>query len=74
MINIIYEATLLGAIIVTVAGVIFESRLPDFGGDPYDERIAEGYVGILVRARGTSAEEVLKRCGAIDIVRSGASQ
>ena len=71
MINILYEATLLGAIVVTVAGVIFESRLPDFGGDPYDARISEGHIGILVRRHGASAEQVLTRCGAIDIVRSG---
>jgi hypothetical protein len=68
MINVLYEATLLGAIVVTVGGVIFESRLPDFSGDPYDTRISEGYIGVLVRRRGERAQEVLRRCGAIDIV------
>lgn len=70
MINVLYEATLLGAIVVTVAGVIFESRLPDFSGDPYDPRISEGYIGVLVRRRGEHAEEVLRRCGAVDVLCS----
>src|SRR5437879_11202051 len=29
MINVLYEGTLLGAIVFTVAGIVFESRLPD---------------------------------------------
>lgn len=75
MINVLYEATLLGAIVVTVAGVVFESRLPDFSGDPYDSRISEGFVGVLVRrlngrASGR-AEEVLRQHGAVDIVLKG---
>src|ERR671936_2380772 len=69
MINVLYEGTLLGAIVFTVAGVIFESRLPDFSGDPYDPRISEGYVGVLVRRSGTdTAERVLRQCGAIDVI------
>ena len=30
MLIVLFEATLLGAIVLTVAGVLFESRLPDF--------------------------------------------
>jgi hypothetical protein len=71
MINVLYEATLLGAIVLTVVGVIFESRLPDFGGDPYDVRITEGYVGVLVKRRGARAEELLRRSGAVDVVPKG---
>ncbi len=73
MINVLYEATLLGAIVVTVAGVVFESRLPDFTGDPYDPRISEGYVGVLIRRPQHGAEDLLREHGAIDIVvkRSG---
>src|SRR5204863_865353 len=57
MINVLYEGTLLGAIVFTVAGVVFESRLPDFSGDPYDPRISEGCVGVLVtRLAGRSLE------------------
>src|ERR687886_1137310 len=47
MINVIYEGTMLGAIVATVAGVLFESRLPDLGDAPYDPRISEGYLGVL---------------------------
>ena len=71
MINVLYEATLLGAIVLTVAGVIFESRLPDFSGDPFDARISEGYIGVLVRRSGTRAEDVLRRFGAVDVVSKG---
>src|SRR4051794_25654700 len=55
MINILYEATLLGAIVLTVLGVIFESRLPDFSGDPYDPRISEGFIGVLVSRQDSAA-------------------
>jgi hypothetical protein len=68
MINVLYEATLLGSIVVTVAGVIFESRLPDFSGDVYDPRIAEGYIGVLVRRPSADAEQLLKQHGAVDVV------
>jgi Protein of unknown function (DUF3341) len=71
MINVLYEGTLLGALIFTVAGVIFESRLPDLGGTPYDPRISEGYLGVVVRAadaRVAQAAELLRRAGAEDVV------
>jgi len=72
MINVMYEGTLLGAIVVTVVGVVFESRLPDFTGDPYDPRISEGFVGVLVTRLSdrseAAAESVLRGAGAIDIV------
>jgi Alternative complex III, ActD subunit len=69
IINVLYEATLLGAIVVTVAGVVFESRLPDLSGDPYDARISEGFIGVLVRREARRAEEVLRACGAIDVIQ-----
>jgi hypothetical protein len=68
MINVLYEATLLGAIVLTVAGVVFESRLPDFGGDPYDTRISEGFIGVLVRRPRDRAVELLRQAGAVDVV------
>jgi hypothetical protein len=71
MINVLYEATLLGAIVLTVAGVVFESRLPDFGRDPYDARISEGFIGVLVRPNARvdgGAEQLLRRHGAVDVV------
>src|ERR687885_3014480 len=38
MINVLFEGTMLGALVLTVVGVIFESRLPDLGETPYDPR------------------------------------
>jgi ActD protein len=75
MINIIYEGTLLGAIILTVAGVVFESRLPDFSGDPYDPRISEGFIGVLVSRQDSAAlgraTQLLKEAGAVDVLEKG---
>jgi len=71
MINIIYEGTMLGAILFTVFGIIFESRLPYFGNAPYDPRISEGYLGVLVtKAEGRldQAEKAFRDAGAVDIV------
>jgi hypothetical protein len=72
MINVLYEATLLGAIVLTVLGVVFESRLPDFSGEPHDARIGEGLIGVLVRRLGDGAVEraiqALRQAGALDIV------
>ncbi|MSQ23233.1 MAG: DUF3341 domain-containing protein [Chloroflexi bacterium] len=71
MINVMYEGTMLGAIMFTVAGIIFESRLPYLTGTPYDPRISEGYLGVLVtRASGRlpEAERALRDAGAVDIV------
>ncbi len=71
MINVMYEGTMLGAIMFTVAGIIFESRLPYLMGTPYDERISEGYLGVLVTrtdGRASEAEQALRNAGAIDII------
>jgi hypothetical protein len=71
MINVMYEGTLLGAIILTVAGVLLESGLPAAANTPYDPRITEGYLGVLVTTPAPKlddAERVLRRAGAVDIV------
>ena len=70
MINVLYEGTLLGAIIATVLGVVFEARLPDLEPAPYHPRITEGYIGVLVQAgaRRDDAERALRNAGAGDIV------
>src|SRR6266550_6576108 len=71
MINVMYEGTMLGAIMFTVAGIIFESRLPHLTGTPYDDRISEGLIGVLVTrtdGRLPDAEQALRAAGAIDIV------
>lgn len=72
MLNVMYEGTMLGAIIFTVLGILFESRLPWFGPAPYDPRISEGYIGVLVAAesgRLPDAERALRQAGAADIIR-----
>ncbi len=70
MLIIMYEGTMLGAILSTVIGVIFESRLPRFDLGVYDTRITEGYIGVLVACteeQTGSAEQLLRETGADDV-------
>ena len=74
---ILYEGTMLGAIIFTVIGIIFESRLPRLFMGAYDTRITEGYIGVVVTVdadRIEKAEKVLKQFGAEDINRGWESE
>lgn len=74
MINVMYEGTMLGAIIFTVLGILFESRLPWFGPAPYDPRISEGYIGVLVGSAPEQldrAESALREAGPVDVIRQG---
>jgi len=69
---IIYEGTMLGAIIFTVIGILIESRLPRLFMGAYDERITEGYIGVTVTTseeRVGGAEDVLHASGAEDVKR-----
>ena len=69
---IMYEGTMLGAIIFTVIGIIIESRLPRLFMGAYDTRITEGYIGLTVTTdaeRVGKAEEILTGAGAEDIKR-----
>lgn len=69
---IMYEGTMLGAIVFTVIGIILESRLPRLFMGAYDTRITEGYIGVTVTTepeRIARAEEVLQSAGAEDITR-----
>lgn len=71
MIVIMYEGTLLAAVIFTVIGMIFESRLPRMGSNLSDPRIMSGYIGLLVDAPAEKADEVaaaLRRAGAEDTI------
>ena len=43
---ILFEGLMLGAIIFTLLGFLFEARLPGVGRLPYDRRISDGYLGI----------------------------
>jgi hypothetical protein len=65
---VIYGGTLLGAIVVTILGVLVESRLPDLGASPYDPRIAEGYLGVAITSPRDDAEQLLRKAGAMDVV------
>ncbi len=70
MLIIMYEGMMLGAILATVIGVIFESRLPRFDLGVYDTRITEGYLGVLVASpeeRLGYTEQLLRETGAEDI-------
>ena len=67
-----YEGTMLGAILFTVLGIIFESRLPNLKQGLYDTRITEGYIGVLVNAEETQHDQVanvLNQAGAVDVKR-----
>jgi hypothetical protein len=67
---IMYEGTMLGALVFTVLGVLFESRLPKRKVGLYDARITEGYLGILVSCpedRVSRAEKLMKDAGAEDV-------
>ena len=72
MLIIMYEGTMLGAILFTVAGVIFESRLPRFSLGVYDTRITEGHIGLLVACpdeREGYTEQLLREAGAAEVKR-----
>ena len=67
-----YEGTMLGAILFTVLGIIFESRLPRLRLGLYDERITEGYIGVSVECEEEQldrVEQVLTQAGAVDVKR-----
>ena len=69
---IMYEGTMLGAILFTIVGIIFESRLPRIFMGAYDTRITEGYIGVTVTTNEdkiSKAEDVLRQAGAEEIKR-----
>jgi hypothetical protein len=70
---VLYGGTLLGAIVVTILGVLAESRLPNLATAPYDPRIAEGYLGVAVTSPKDDAERLLRAAGAVDVVSEKAS-
>ena len=70
MFIIMYEGTLLAAVLFTVIGVLFESRLPRLGG-LYDPRITQGYIGILAFPEENLADRTaaaLRQAGAEDAI------
>ena len=70
-----YEGTMLGAILFTVLGIIFESRLPRPRMGLYDDRITQGYIGVLVtcdEGQVEGVERALAQAGAADVKRGEA--
>ena len=67
-----YEGTMLGAILFTVLGIIFESRLPRLRMGLYDDRITEGHIGVIVECEEEQlgqVEQALTQAGAVDVKR-----
>ena len=67
-----YESTMLTAIIFTIIGIVFESRLPSFKQGLYDTRITEGYIGVLANVEEeqlTQVSALFTQAGAVDVVR-----
>jgi hypothetical protein len=63
---------MLGAILFTVLGILFESRLPTPNKGLYDDRITEGCIGVLVTCEEDQRDKVehaLTQAGAIDVKR-----
>jgi hypothetical protein len=74
MLVIMYEGTMLGALIFTVLGVLFESRLPSAGPRVYDTRITEGYIGVVVSGtqdQVESAARIMNSAGADGLKMDG---
>ncbi len=70
MLVITYELTMLFAVLSTVGGIIFESRLPNFKKKAYDTRVTEGYIGVVLdtdQTRLQEAEKILRDNGAVDV-------
>ena len=70
MLVILYEMTMLSAVIATVIGIIIESRLPNVKPGAYDPRITEGLIGVVVTSdddMADKASETLTNAGALEI-------
>ncbi|MSQ11914.1 MAG: DUF3341 domain-containing protein [Dehalococcoidia bacterium] len=70
---ITYEGTMLGAVLFTIVGIIFESRLPRPKLGLYDARITEGLIGLFVTADEKQigkAEQALQDANALEVKSS----
>lgn len=70
---IVYELTMLGAVVVTALAFLFFARLPRRSPRFYDPRVSEGGVVVAVPCRNEHrvavAEEVLREAGADEVTR-----
>jgi hypothetical protein len=73
---ILYEFTMLGAMVMTFAGLLALARLPRRTPVHYDARISDGLIGVAVRCptpeRASAAEQILSAAGAQEGTRPGA--
>ncbi len=70
MLIIMYEMTMLSAVIFSVIGIIFESRLPNIAPGVYDPRITEGYIGVVISVEDSdfsNAKKILEKSGSEEI-------
>ena len=68
---ITYEFTMMGLIVSTFLGVLWESAFPSFGTKHYHPQISDGRIGILFRAPKERLEEIvamLRERGAEEII------
>jgi len=71
MLNILFEGVMLGCIVVSFFGFLFEARLTGVGRIPWDKRISDGYIGVAVlnsQGREAAARRSLLDAGAIDVI------
>ena len=62
-----YEGTMLGAILLSCLGVVFEYRLPKLKKGLYETKITEGYIGVLASVEDGQLDQtagILNQSGA----------
>ena len=70
MLVILYEMSMLSAVISTVVGIVIESRLPNINPGIYDTRITEGLIGVVITTdddKADTAVAALNGAGAMEI-------
>ena len=70
MLVILYEMSMLSAVISTVVGIVIESRLPNINPGVYDNRITEGLIGVVITTdddQTDTAIDALNGAGAMEI-------
>ena len=70
MLVILYEMSMLSAVISTVVGIVIESRLPNVNPGVYDNRITEGLIGVVITTdddKADTAIDALNGAGAMEI-------
>lgn len=70
MLVILYEMSMLSAVISTVVGIVIESRLPNVNPGIYDNRITEGLIGVVITTdddKADTAIDALNGAGAMEI-------